>query len=147
MKLIVLLLSLTVMAGCVPESNTPAGPAGEDDETDDSPPSPRSIEDRWLLPGLNTMYEFDGSVRRTFYCAGDDGEECDDAYWASLTLADAIPGENPYTFDGETLNIDLHFGNLFEDTVVFECDEGRLTFEVFDSVWLRLGADLQDCSE
>ena len=120
---------------------------GDDSGGGSTDPEPDSIEDRWLLPGLNTMYEFDGSVRRTYYCVSETDGECDETDWAALTLADAIPGENPYTFDGENLVIDLHHGNLFEDVVRFDCGGGRITFETTTSVWLRLGADLEDCGE
>jgi hypothetical protein len=105
-----------------------------------------SIEDRWVYHDFqNTMYEFTGSVRRTYYCEFQDVTDCDEAYWSSLDTSDAIPGENGYTFDGEKLVIDLHFGNVFETTVDFECDGDKLTFSSNQSTLLRLGGDLENC--
>ena len=104
-----------------------------------------SLEDRWVLPGLNTMYEFRDGLRKTYYCAEADG--CDHDDWAALTSDDAIPGENPYTFDGETLIIDLHHGNYFEDKVVFDCEGGRITMASNAWEWHRLGANLEDCAD
>ena len=69
------------------------------------------IEGRWNLGGFNnTMYEFVDGLRYTYYCADENG--CDTDYWNSLDTSDAIPNPNPYWVDGNTLIIDLFFGNV-----------------------------------
>ena len=92
------------------------------------------------------MYEFDGSIRLTYYCVYEDLSECDAAYWATLDRDDATPEEHPYTFDGTTLTIDLHFGNLMEKKVTFACDGNKLLLEDYGS-WHRPDADLSDCPD
>ena len=100
-----------------------------------------TVEGRWLWsPSDNveyatTMYEFlDGSIY-TYYC---DTAVCDEAYWASLDLSEAIPNPDTYSFDGETL--------IWDDVpqvVTFECDGGILHLSLGGQFW-RLGSD---CSE
>ena len=119
----------------------------EDTSSEDtSSPDSYSLEDRWVVPGLNTMYEFDGHIRRTYYCMNDSGS-CDDDDWSAMTLSDAIPGEHVYTFDGVTLTIDLNYGNYFVETVLFECDGGIIEFDITPGYWRRLGVDLDDCGK
>ena len=78
-----------------------------------------SIEGRWIPSVLgNTMYEFVDTdllqklERYTYYC--DDENGCDSTYWNSLDTSDAIPNPNPYSIssDGNTLSINLFFGNV-----------------------------------
>ena len=70
-----------------------------------------SIEGKWIWSpsdnraDANTMYEFVDGIRYTYYCITCPG---DDAYWNSLETTDAIPGTNPYTFENDTLRVDLH---------------------------------------
>ena len=107
------------------------------------------IEGKWLFEAdspssSNTMYEFADGLRYTYYCSG----TCDAAYWSSLEISDAIPNPNPYTFDGETLTIDLFFGNTFTQPVVFECDCDKIVWD--DSLtsqydWVRVGFDPNSC--
>jgi len=87
--------------------------------------SSQNIEGRWVLPMFegdpgNTMYEFVDGLRYTYYCSDENG--CDSTYWNSLDTSDALPTINPYTVDGSTLSIDLHFGNTATYTMGFRCD-------------------------
>ena len=143
-----LIILAALLSGCASKDN-PANDtssedtASEDTASEDTAAQGYSIEDRWVLPELNTMYEFQDGIRKTYYCVGPDG--CDHDDWAALTEDDAIPGENPYTFDGETLIIDLNHGNFFEDKVIFDCEGGRITMASQAWDWNRLGANLEDC--
>lgn len=103
-----------------------------------------SVEGKWLWSpsenrlDANTMYEFIDGVRYTYYCITCPG---DDAYWNSLDTSDAIPGTNPYTFENDTLRVDLHFGNELVALITFECDGGKLFMDGgFSQLW-RLNSD------
>ena len=105
-----------------------------------------SIEGKWIWSpsqdraDANTMYEFVDGIRYTYYCITCPG---DDAYWNSLETTDAIPGNNPYTFENDTLRVDLHFGNELVALVTFECDGGKLFMDgEFSHLW-RLSSDCQ----
>ena len=79
------------------------------------------IEGRWNPGGFNnTMYEFVDGLRYTYYCSDENG--CDTDYWNSLDTSDAIPNPNPYWVNGNTISIDLHFGNMATYTMDFRCD-------------------------
>jgi|SaaInlStandDraft_1057018.scaffolds.fasta_scaffold41059_2 hypothetical protein len=81
-----------------------------------------SIEGKWFPDGFgNTMYEFIDGLRYTYYCADDNGY-CDSTYWNSLNTNDAIPNPNPYTVDGNTILIDLFFGDEATYELGFRCD-------------------------
>ena len=113
---------------------------------------PETLIGRWLYEESanlgNTMYEFLNGLRYTYYCENPNGL-CDQAYWESRELSDALPNPNEYTFDGTILTIDLNFGNYFVSPLVFECQGDRVDFEDpefpdrYD--WVRLGADLSNC--
>ena len=104
-----------------------------------------SIEDRWILELYpNTMYEFDGNMRLTYYCNSD---ICDSTYWNSLDSADALPTQNPYTLINDSLIIDLYFGNIFEEKVTFLCDGSVIDFNSQQSNWYRVGTDLDECED
>ena len=103
-----------------------------------------SIEGKWLWSpsenksDANTMYEFVSGIRYTYYCI-----TCpaDDAYWNSLDITDALPSTHPYTFENDTLRVDLHFGNELVALVTFECDGGKLFMDgEFSQLW-RLTSD------
>jgi len=80
----------------------------------------QEIEGRWNPGGFdNTMYEFVDGLRYTYYCPEN---SCDTDYWDSLDTSDAIPNPNPYYVDGNTLTIDLFFGNEATYTMGFRCD-------------------------
>jgi len=100
-----------------------------------------TVEGRWLwspsdnVEDATTMYEFLEGLIYTYYC---DATVCDESYWASLDLSEAIPNPDAYSFDGETL--------IWDDVpqgVTFECDGGILHLSLGGQFW-RLGAD---CSE
>ena len=134
-KLPLPLLLLFLLMGCENES----------DDTDISLPN-YTIEGRWLYDvGANmpsTMYEFIDGTRYTYYAASNDFSV---AFWESLTVSDAIPGTNNYTFENEMLSIDLNFGNNQVFPLIFECNGGRVNFQDPDYPerydWVRLGAD------
>lgn len=157
----ILLLSLTIACDedkDSEETNNDTTPITESDtasQTDTSvdtesnsgdSPTLYSLEDRWVLANYpNTMYEFTETVRLTYYCELEDTSDCDDAYWSSLDESSAIPEQNAYTFDGETLIIDLNFGNTFEEPVFFECNGDRIAFGDSQSELLRVGGKFDDC--
>ena len=109
------------------------------------------IEGRWLPqlyegdPG-NTMYEFLDGLRYTYYCANGNG--CDTTYWNSLDTINAIPNPNPYTFSNDTLTIDLFFGNIWQRSIIFDCNGNIVSFgdTTFWS-WWRVGLDTSECEE
>ena len=104
-----------------------------------------SIEGRWIVEiHQNTMYEFDGDVRLTYYC---NSNTCDSTYWNSIDSTDAIPARNPYTFINDTLTIDLFFGNTFKEKIVFLCDESVIDFSSQQSNWFKVGTDLGQCDD
>ena len=131
-NILLILLSVTVLISC---------------EKDSEDPAPYySIEGKWIWsPSLdkadaNTMYEFVDGLRYTYYCITCPG---DDAYWNSLDISDALPTPNPYTFENDTLRVDLHFGNELVALVTFECDGGKLFMDgQFSHLW-RLSSDCE----
>jgi len=103
-----------------------------------------SIEGKWVWSpsenraDANTMYEFVDGVRYTYYC-----NTCpaDDVYWNSLDKSDRLPRTNPYTFENNTLTVDLHHGNELVKLVTFECGGGKLLMDgQFSHLW-RLSSD------
>ena len=118
--------------------------------------SQNEIEGRWNPDGFNnTMYEFVDGLRYTYYCADENG--CDIDYCNSLDTSDAIPNPNPYWIDGNTLTIDLFFGNEATYTIGFRCDGQVVDFYYDEDDWaeglhstmFRLGFDdfNNDCLE
>ena len=131
-KLILLLLFIPLVFSCDKE--------GVND------PLIYSIEGKWVWSpsenrsDTNTMYEFVDGVRYTYYCLDCPG---DDDYWNSLEESDRIPGANPYTYENDTLRVDLHFGNELVALITFECDGGKLFMDgEFSNLW-RLSSDCQ----
>jgi len=110
-----------------------------------------SIEGRWFPSGFdNTMYEFIDGLRYTYYCPDENG--CDSIYWNSVDTSDALPTINPYTVDGNTISIDLFFGNIATYELGFRCD-GQVVDFYFDeddnweglhSTMYRLGFDSEN---
>ena len=105
-----------------------------------------SVEGKWLWSpsenrlDANTMYEFIDGVRYTYYCITCPG---DDAYWNSLNISDALPDTDPYTFQNDTLRVDLDFGNELVALITFECEGGKLFMDgQFSHLW-RLSSDCQ----
>ena len=118
------------------------------------------IEGRWIPSTFsNTMYEFvdtepfaEAGLRYTYYC--DDENGCDSTYWNSLDTSDAIPNPNPYSVssDGNTLSINLFFGNVATYEIGYRC-EGQVVDFYFDedddweglhSTMFRQGFDFSD---
>ena len=131
-KLIILLL-IPLIFGC-------------EDDSENLPAPHYSIEGKWIWSpsenreDANTMYEFVDGVRYTYYCITCPG---DAAYWNSLDTTDALPSTNAYTFENDTLTVDLHFGNELVALVTFECDGGKLFMDgEFSHLW-RLSSDCQ----
>lgn len=105
-----------------------------------------SIEGKWLSSpsesraDANTMYEFVDGIRYTYYCITCPG---DDAYWNSLDPTSALPATNPYTFENDTLRLDLHHGHELVTLITFECDGGKLLMDGnFSHLW-RLSSDCE----
>ena len=113
-NIFIILLAIFTSVSCDDETNLPA--------------PYYSIEGKWIWSpsdnraDANTMYEFVDGIRYTYYCITCPGDE---AYWNSLETSDAIPGTNPYTFENDTLRVDLHFGNELVALITFECDGGK----------------------
>jgi len=78
-----------------------------------------TIEGRWVLEGFdNTLYEFTDSLQYTIYSTtGTFG-----------TIADALPNPHVWVMDGDTIDIDLNFGNHLRAYPVFDCDCNVLEF-------------------
>ena len=100
------------------------------DENSDNLPAPNySIDGKWTFGdnSLNTMYLYEDGVRYTYYCVADD---CT-AIYNSYEAADGnhLPLTNPYTFENDTLTVDLHFGNELITPITFDCDGGEAIFE------------------
>ena len=109
-----------------------------------------SIEGKWIWsPSLdradaNTMYLFEDGIRYTYYCTSEISDDCQSLF-ESFQANDGnhIPGTNPYTFENDTLRVDLHFGNELVTLITFECDGGKLFMDgEFSHLW-RLSSDCQ----
>ena len=97
--------------------------------------SQEQIEGKWIPSSFgNTMYEFVDGLRHTYYC-NDYNNECDTDYWNSLDTSDAIPNPNPYWVNGNTLTIDLFFGNEATYTMGFRCDGQVVDFYYDEDDW------------
>lgn len=100
---------------------------------------PCTLPGRWVLQDFpNTMYEFTDSLKYTIYStsAGSFG-----------TVADAIPNPHEWVMDGDTIDIDLNFGNHLRAYPVFDCDCQILDL-VTKSATITLvaeGFDISDC--
>jgi len=101
----------------------------KEETTPDTPtPAPQnySIEGMWLIEGIpTTAYIFQDDLQYTVYCTTD---SCD---WDSITIEDAIPNPHDYTFENDSLTIDLNFGNISTTHINFVCggEVIRRTFE------------------
>ena len=132
-KLVLILLFIPLFFSCNTE--------GLDD------PLIYSIEGKWLWSPTtsssdsNTMYLFKDGIRYTYYCTSDISNDCQSLY-ESFEAGDGnhIPGTNPYTFENDTLRVDLHFGNELVTRIVFECNGGEAYFETPGYSLVRLGS-------
>lgn len=114
-----------------------------ENETTEPEPEPEiecSIVGRWIIDGLNesTLYEFTEDLRYTIYKV--DSEEFG-------TIEDAIPGPHDYTFEGDSLIIDLNFGNFSRTVPEFKCDCNVVTLGEGGSVLYQEDYNLADCDE
>ena len=100
------------------------------DENSENLPAPNySIDGKWTFGdnSLNTMYLYEDGVRYTYYCVADDCNALYNSYVAND--GNHLPLTNPYTFENDTLTVDLHFGNELITPITFECDGGEAIFE------------------
>lgn len=75
-----------------------------------------TVEGRWIVEiqgQANTLYEFHEGKRYTIYT---------DTEGVFGTREDAIPNPNDYTIEGDSLIIDLNFGNFSRSVPTFKCD-------------------------
>ena len=120
-KLIILLLFIPVVFSCDKEGNDTLI---------------YSIEGKWLWSPTasssdsNTMYLFEDGIRYTYYCTSEISDDCQSLF-ESFQANDGnhIPGTNPYTFENDTLRVDLHFGNELVARITFECDGAKILVE------------------
>ena len=69
------------------------------------------VKGRWVVMN-STLYEFDDSLKHTIYSTnGKFG-----------TLDSAIPNPNKWWMEGDSLVVDLNFGNIVKYDVTFDCD-------------------------
>ena len=96
----------------------------------------QEIEGRWNPGGFNnTMYEFADGLRYTYFCLDTNG--CDEDYWNSLDISDAIPNPNPYWIDGNTLTIDIFYGNEATYEISYRCDGQVVDFYYDEDDWVE----------
>lgn len=103
-----------------------------------------TIEGKWILDNFpNTMYEFHDGVRTTKYCVDTDCNTWTEADWDA---AEALPMTHNYTFENNSLTIDLNFGNTFQETVQFQCNGQRVNFVESQQNWYRIGFSEVNCN-
>ena len=104
-----------------------------DDDSENNPLPAYTIEGKWLWSPTasssdsNTMYLFEDGIRYTYYCTSEISDDCQSLF-ESFQANDGnhIPGVNPYTFENDTLRVDLHFGNELVAPLIFDCDGGKV---------------------
>ncbi len=104
-----------------------------DDDSENNPLPAYTIEGKWLWSPTasssdsNTMYLFEDGIRYTYYCTSEIFDDCQSLF-ESFQANDGnhIPGVNPYTFENDTLRVELHFGNELVAPLIFECDGGKV---------------------
>ena len=119
-----------------------------ENDSDENPLQAYTIEGKWLFASdaqvvSNTMYLFEDGIRYTYYCTSEISDDCESLY-ESFEAADGnhIPGTNNYTFENDTLTVDLNFGNELVAPLTFECDGGKVYIETSNPYYLyRLGSD------
>jgi hypothetical protein len=114
-----------------------------DDDSENNPLSVYTIEGKWIWSATasssdsNTMYLFEDGIRYTYYCTSEISDDCQSLF-ESFQANDGnhIPGINPYTYENDTLRVDLHFGNELVKHITYECDGGKLFMDgVFSHLW------------
>ena len=98
------------------------------------------IDGKWTYEAsLNTMYILDNGIRYTYYCVG---SNCDSLYQTyQVGDTNALPGTHSYTFENDTLSVDLHFGNELVTPVIFECEGDKARFVTPAYNMLRVGTN------
>ena len=119
-NILLLILSVAILISCSYDRNDPA--------------PYYSIEGKWLFFPLssgsdsnNTMYLFEDGIRYTYYCPSENSDDCQSLFESyQANDGNHLPGTNPYTFENDTLRVDLHFGNELVAPLLFECDGGKV---------------------
>ena len=110
-----------------------------------------SFEGKWIWSPTssssdsNTMYLFEDGIRYTYYCTSEISDDCQSLF-ESFQANDGnhIPGTNPYTYENDTLRVDLHFGNELVAPLIFECDGGKVYLDGPNPHYLyRLNSDCE----
>lgn len=100
-----------------------------------------SIEGRWHLVGFEqtVMYEFTSELRYTINAT--------DGNFGGVATAN--PNPNSWSYQGETLVIDLNFGNFLIATPIFRCNGNvvDLVAEQGTSTLFREGYAISNCNE
>lgn len=101
---------------------------------------PFSLIGRWHPEGFesSTLYEFTNNLRYTIYSG--------DGTFGSIE--DAIPGPNPWHMEGDTVVIDLFFGNELRGLLEPSCGGQKVTIipaSGLPNVLHREGVDPADC--
>jgi hypothetical protein len=102
--------------------------------------APFSLIGRWHPEGFesNTLYEFTEDLRYTLYSG--------DGTFGGIE--DAIPNPNPWHMEGDTVVIDLFFGNELRGLLTPSCDGQKATITQatgMQNVLHREGVDPTDC--
>lgn len=130
-RLLAIALAAGIGAACSKEEPAPANP---------NPPTAKcEVMGRWVHPLGNTLYEFTDSLRYTIYATtpGEFG-----------TIEDAIPEQNLWWLEGDTLVIDLNFGHVFRAGVAFDCDCGVMDLTIpsgTTTTYTQEGFDITTC--
>ena len=134
--LLALLLAGTTLMGCQKEES--------EELFNDGLTVVYDLDGTWVLEDYpNTAYIFQDDLRYTVYCLND----CN---WEEVTIADAIPGPESYTWSQDTLNIDLGGGNAFVHAMTFVCEGEVVQYEYEPGTplrWYRPGFDIANCDE
>ncbi len=75
-----------------------------------------TIEGRWIVQAdqINTLWQFENGLQYTIYTSDTTG--------TFGPIEDAIPNPHDYFYEGDTLVIDLNFGNFSRTLPVYKCD-------------------------
>lgn len=103
------------------------------------------IEGKWVPEGFgNTLYILADGKRYTYYCVSQNCDSIFNTYEAND--GNHLPSVEDYTFNNDTLNIDLNFGNFLNSQIIFDCDGNIAQFQANNSNWIRLNTNLNDCN-
>lgn len=102
---------------------------------------PCTLECRWVVEiqgQANTLYEFHNGLRYTIY---------KDSTANFGTRDQAIPNPNEYQFVGDSIKIDLNFGNFFTALPGFDCNCNVLELSSSQGItrFYKEGYDLSLC--